>query len=451
MTDELEPVDDATQYRRKIDDSLARFSAAHDELAAEETQRKQRRERLVSRPGQLIEQTRTRLQRVVRANESDAPARQPADAGGQRKSPQTRLQEKKERHNRRSIMTGKVSAVVVAALVFLATGIGWTAKTWFNSQFNEIAALDQGSAAIRNAAGQSGDQNFLIVGSDTRAGASSQDSNGTAGDTPGARADTIMIAHVPDDRQRPVVVSFPRDLEVARPDCRRWDPASGNYGQQRLPAEGGMKLNSVYATGGPRCVTKLAQQLSGMKINHFVGVDFNGFKDMVDAVGGVTVHTDGPVDDSILGPVIPQGGDTPISGHQALNFVRARHVAGDPTSDYGRIHRQQVFLAALLQKTMSHDVLFDPGKLTGFVRAFAAATFGENIGVDQMLGLAQSMRGTDSGKVAFVTVPTTGESNARGNEVLLENKTHALFQALIDNRPLPNDKAATTGARPPTH
>jgi LCP family protein required for cell wall assembly len=449
MTDQMEAIDDATKVRHKIDNTLARFSAAHDEMNAEEAKRKERRERLAARPSALLEQTRTVLQRAVAsATDSDSAATKAADKAlkpdGEtddgEKTPQALPQEKKRRSDR-SILTGRIVAVALAALVFIATGVGWGAKSWYNSQFNQVAALDESSTDIQNAAGQLGDENFLMVGSDSRDGATAEEGLGDADSTPGARSDTIMIAHVPKDRQRVVMVSFPRDLEISRPECNRWDPVTSQYSNDKSPAQKIAKLNTAYAVGGPQCVTKVIQQISGMKINHFVGIDFNGFKDMVDAVQGVTIHTDIPIDDTILGKVIAQTGDVKISGDQALNFVRARHVKGDPTSDYGRIKRQQEFIGSLLKTVMSKEVILDAGKITGFVTAFAKATFGENLGVDQLLTLAQSMRGLDPSKITFLTVPTTGNANSRGNEVLVLSKTNAVFKSLIENRPLPDPNA----------
>ncbi|PXY32684.1 transcriptional regulator [Prauserella muralis] len=444
MTDQMEPVDDATMYRRKIDDSLARFSAAHDELEAEEKERRARKERLVAR----LEQTRTKLQRVVSVAGSAVGSKDGTGEAGEGEpeaeqagpAPRTRLQEKKQRRSKRTLFAGRITAIVIAVLVFVATGVAWGAKTWFNSKFNEIAALDENSADIRNAAGQLGDENFLIVGSDTREGAELEDNVGDADGIPGARSDTVMLAHVPKDRQRAVVVSFPRDLEISRPACERWDSGTGEYGEIVEAAEQ-VKLNTAFTVGGPRCVTKVIQQLSGMKINHFVGIDFQGFKGMVDAVGGVPVHLDEPMRDQELGLIVAETGDVVLRGDQALNFVRARKVYGDPTfSDYGRMQRQQQFMSSLLRTTMSRNVLFDVGKLTDFVNAFAASTFGENIGVDQLLTLAQSMRGLDAGNVEFMTVPTVGEANERGNEVLLERETRDLFHALIENTPMPGEE-----------
>ncbi|MDX3192021.1 LCP family protein [Streptomyces sp. MN03-5084-2B] len=438
MTDEMEAIDEATQYRRKIDHTLARFSAAHDEMEAEEAKRRERRERLS--PTSLIESTRTALQRVV----TTAPSAEEAQAEAE----QTRLQEKK----RRSALAGRIAAAVVAGLVFLGIGGAWGAQTYFDAKFTQVSALDESSADIQDAEAQANDENFLMVGSDTRDGATDEEGVGTADSTPGARSDTVMVAHIPADRKRVVVTSFPRDLEINRPDCQKWDPAQNKTTDQIYKGAKFAKLNTAYAVGGPACVTKVIQQITGLRINHFVGIDFNGFKEMVDAVHGVTINNEIPIDDSILGKVLLQTGEVTISGDQALNFVRARHVKGDPTSDYGRIKRQQEFIGALLKKVMSSDVVLDPGKLGDFINAFAKATFGDNLGVKQMMTLAQSMKGLDPGKITFLTVPTVGMANTRGNEVLVVSKTKALFDALRNNTPLPDPNAPVPAGEqaPPT-
>jgi len=203
----------------------------------------------------------------------------------------------------------------------------------------KIAALDENSSDIQNAAGQTGDENFLIVGSDTRAGATAEENVGDADTVGGARSDTIMLAHVPADRKRAVIVSFPRDLEISRPACERYDAAAGTYTSEIVSAATKVKLNTAYAVGGPKCLTKWVQQLTGLRVNHFVGIDFSGFKDMVDAVGVVTVHVDAPIKDTVLGMVVSQTGDVTISGDQALSFVRARHVIGDITEQSRHRHR----------------------------------------------------------------------------------------------------------------
>src|SRR5699024_8760609 len=154
MTDQMEPVDEAPQYRRRIDDTIARFSAAHDEWEEEEAKRKQRRGRITAGPARLIEQTRTRLQRIVdddqqgtpedstAAPEASAEEAEPeaeADAAGT--GPYRRTQGRFGRVARAL----RISACIVAVLVFAATATAWGAKQWFNAQFNKVAALDMNS------------------------------------------------------------------------------------------------------------------------------------------------------------------------------------------------------------------------------------------------------------------------------------------------------------------
>lgn len=331
------------------------------------------------------------------------------------------------------LRTGKTLAATIAVLVFLTTGLAWAG---LEKAVREIGALDPNSSAIRDADAQRGDQNYLIVGSDTRIGVAPAEDAGDAADVPGARADTVMVVHVPEDRSRVTVVAFPRDLEISRPACEHWDPVSGQYSPQTVPRTPEVKLNSAYAAGGPRCVTRVVQELSGLAINHFLGVDFQGFKGMVDAVKGVPICVERPIKDSILGTVIPRAGPTTLSGDQALNFVRARHVVGDPSSDYGRIQRQQRFLSSLLRTTLSAGTMLDPGKLQNFVNAVTRSTFGENVGPEQLLGLGQSLGDLNPATVTFTTVPTTGSANSRGNEVLRAAADRDLFGAIIDNHPL---------------
>ena len=215
-------------------------------------------------------------------------------------------------------------------------------------------------------AAQAGDQNFLVVGSDTRVGAAPDedvgDSSRRAGRALGHRHGRPRAGRpVPDHRR--LVPPRPRDrpalVRALGLGLRRPTPA------RRSTATARVKLNTAYQVGGPRCVTKVVQELSGLAVNHFLGVDFSGFKDMVDAVDGVPVCLEKPLRDSVLGTVVDRAGTSVLTGDQALNFVRARHVVGDPTSDYGRIHRQQVFLSALLRQTLSAGTLLDLGRLRG--------------------------------------------------------------------------------------
>jgi LCP family protein required for cell wall assembly len=446
LTTEMEAIGEDVQKRRSIDHTLARFSAVHDELKAEEREKKAKRKRRL--PWQQPEDDLDRLDEIAGIQsiplppQEPEPEPEPAPEPKAKKSgkPRTRLQEKKSRKQSRSALAWKVTAAIAAVLVFVATGVAWGFKHWIDSSAQEVDALDPNSAAIQDASAQRGDENFLLVGSDTRAGASVEDGVGDENAVGGARSDTVMIAHVPANRERVVVVSFPRDLEVTRPECEGWDAKTGEYNGKQHPAEEQVKINTAYQIGGPKCVTKTVQELSGLAINHFVGIDFHGFKDMVDAVDGVQVCVEEPLEDEVLGTVVPEAGkNVTLSGDQALNFVRARHVTGDPTSDYGRIIRQQRFLSSLLRKAMSTEVLLNARKLTGFVESFSKSTFGDNIGVEQLFTLGQSLQGMEAGRVTFITVPTVGEANDRGNEELRVDDNGALFEAIRQDTPLPGE------------
>lgn len=432
--DEFEDFEEDAEVRKndikEIDATLARFSAVHDEIAAEEAARRKKYSWLLGK-----------------RREPELGTDIPFDFVEGRDG-QSRMEWKKKQRKRRTNLIVMAVAMAASLTVFLTLGIAWGATTIWGPP--SIAALDPNSASIRDVAKQSGDQNFLLVGSDTRAGASAADGVGTAKDEPGARSDTTIIAHIPADRSRVILVSFPRDLQVNMPACERWDSATGKYTGEQVPARKNVRLNEAYAVGGPLCTTKVVQQVSGLRVDSFLGIDFQGFKSMVDAVQGVQVCTEKPIIDTTLGTVLPQAGRQTLTGEQALNYVRARHVKGDPTSDYGRMQRQQLFLSSLLRKAMSSQVLLDPAKLSSFVKAVSANTFGENVGVDRLMDLGQQLQGLDASRVTFITVPTTGYANDEGMEVLRDADTKALFQAIIDGAPVTanTEPAAQTSVIP---
>jgi len=354
----------------------------------------------------------------------------------------SRLAANKNRKRRKMLVVGRSMVAFVAVMALLATGTVWGYLRSAEGRFSQIAALDTDSADIVDPGGQMGDENYLIVGTDTRAGAAGAVGAGTVEDAEGARSDTVMLVHVPADRSRVVAVSFPRDLDVERPVCQGWDNDTGTYSDETYPAADGDKLNATYALGGPKCLVKVIQKMSGLQIKHFVGMDFAGFESMVDTVGGVNVCVPQPLIDGELGTVLPTAGNQTLDGRKALDYVRARYVEAEGTGDYGRIKRQQLFLSALLREAMSSKVLFDPGKLNGFINAFTRATFVEGVDTRSLLTLGQSLRNVDAGAVTFITVPTAG-TNDWGNEVPRLDDIKAIFQAIIDDQPLPGEERTT--------
>ncbi|NIL75192.1 LCP family protein [Rhodococcus sp. B10] len=363
----------------------------------------------------------------------------------------TRLAMSKVRRRKRARNVARGFVSILAILSVALTGVVWGYLRSTDRGFAQVAALDPDSTDVVDAAGQYGDETYLIVGTDTRAGASGEIGAGTVDDAEGARSDTVMLVNIPADRSRVVAVSFPRDLDVTRPACEGFDNDSNTYTGEMYPAADGDKLNATYALGGPKCLVKTIQKISGLKIGHFVGMDFAGFESMVDEIGGVEVCTPQPLVDGELGTVLANPGEQRVDGRTALNYVRARHVDSEGNGDYGRIKRQQRFLSSLLRSALSNKVLLDPGKLNGFVNAFTSDTFVENVKTQDLVTLGRSLQNVDAGAVTFLTLPTSG-TNDWGNEIPMDDAISAIFSAIINDDPLPGEERSTpteTSAAPP--
>ncbi|MGH3554823.1 MAG: LCP family protein, partial [Mycobacterium sp.] len=205
---------------------------------------------------------------------------------------------KPKRKHRAILVAGRSVAALTAALALALTGGAWQWSASKNNRLNTVSALDPQSRDIVDPNAQYGDENFLIVGIDSRAGANAEIGAGDAEDAGGARSDTVMLVNIPANRKRVVAVSFPRDLAITPIQCEAWNPDTGaygplydpdteKYGPKNVYTE--TKLNSAFAFGGPKCLVKEIQKLTGLSINRFIAIDFTGFAKMVDALGGVEV------------------------------------------------------------------------------------------------------------------------------------------------------------------
>ncbi|MDY6870989.1 MAG: LCP family protein [Actinomycetota bacterium] len=350
---------------------------------------------------------------------------------------------------RRIIMVGRAAAALLAVLALVLTGGAWQWQTSKNGLMNRVSALDQDSRDIVDPNAQFGDENFLIVGVDSRIGENSDMGAGTTDDAAGARSDTVMLVNIPANRKRVVAVSFPRDLSINPMECEPWNPETGTYGPITDP-ESPMygretvyteyKLNSAYAVGGPKCLVKVVQKLSGLSVNRFMAVDFAGFSKMVDALGGVEVCSTEPLEDYELGTVLSTAGRQMVDGHTALDYVRARQVTTEINGDYGRIKRQQRFLSSLLRSLISKEVFFSLSKLNNVVNMFIDDSYVDNIDTRDLVALGQSIQGVTAGRISFVTVPTVGYADEYGNETPRTDDMRALFTAIINDAPLPGEK-----------
>ena len=360
------------------------------------------------------------------------------------------------------LIAGRIAVAFVAVIVLTATGWEWAIKSRADSGIagRRIDAIVSDDTNIATATGtvvppqgSYSAENILLLGSDTRAGAANAAAGGTDASTGDsvANSDSQMIAHISADRQHVTVLSIPRDTMIDAPTCRTWDATTGQLSDSTYPVSSGDRwhINSAYSVGGPQCSVRAIQNLTGLRIDRVIGIDFAGFQNMVSALGGITVNVCGPIVDTVLGTVVAEGGVQTIGGDQALNLVRAREVAGDTDSDLARIRRQQIVLASILQQVTSAGTLLNPAKLDAFLQAFVENTFTDNVTIDDLVALAQSFGTLDPSRVTFFTLPTVPSTTTNGALDVDQGKANAVFDALINDQPLPGEPAATQVASTP--
>jgi len=257
-------------------------------------------------------------------------------------------------------------------------------------------------------------QNWLITGSDSRQGLSRKQERklATGHDVSGMRSDTIMVLHMPANGNPAVLISLPRDSYVP------------------IPGHGSDKINAAYAFGGPRLLAETVQNVTGLRIDHYMGIGFGGFVHVVDAIGGVRLCLKAPLVDPAAGLHLHKGCQV-LNGGEALGFVRSRHNFA--TQDLQRVQNQRVFVRALLRKLTSAGVIANP-----FSALPAASGVAGSLTVDRGTHLLQLL------KVAFAlrnpittTVPIAGGFVTPGGQDALQwNRAAALklFREIRDDQ-----------------
>ena len=290
-----------------------------------------------------------------------------------------------------------------------------------------------------------GPLNVLVMGSDTRTGIGTT-KFGTDTVEGGAHSDTNLLVHLSADRQRAVVVSIPRDSMTRAPrDCT--DPRSR---AQDGPVR---QWNRNFTLGGPACTIRTLEAAMGVFVDHFVVVDFRGFADMVDALGGVDVCTPVPIRDEDSALDLPAGRHH-LDGEQALGYVRVRKTLGDG-SDLGRIERQQAFLSSVAQEATSSRLLARPDRLYRFLDAATRSmTTDPGLSVGGMQDIAASLQDLGVENIELVTVPTRPYPRDP-NRVEWAPAATGLWAAIREDRELPGTRApqrsrSTRGEGPST-
>ncbi|MBL1082221.1 LCP family protein [Streptomyces actinomycinicus] len=333
-------------------------------------------------------------------------------------------------------------AVTTLSVVVLASaGIGHAVVSSLDAGITRVDAFKD----MKNRPVAGHGMNVLLVGTDGRDEISEQDRRTyRLGGQPCHCTDTMMIVHIAEDRDRASVVSLPRDSYAEMPAH-----VDQNSGRRHGPHP--VKLNAAYAEGGPQLTIRTVENMTHVKIDHYLEVDFTSFMKTVDVLGGVTVCTPTPLKDRYTGLDLAPGTHT-LKGGQALQYVRARHLDG--ASDLGRMKRQQRFLAALIEKATSSGVLLNPMRFRDVTRAVLGSVRADaGFGTDELLDLGRAMRTFSPSSSEFATVPV-GQMNYQVKGIgstLKWDQTRAagLFQALRDDKPLTEDRPRRAPAAVP--
>jgi len=290
---------------------------------------------------------------------------------------------------------GTLGFVLTAALL-----AGYLAYQHFNNNITTVDVGDAGSKGVSH----SGPMTILVIGTDSRQGLG--DAYGDAGSV--GHADTTILFHVSADRSNATALSIPRDIVTPIPDCPTRQKDGGVRVVPGSPAHlTRPRFNESLGQDGrdPGCVMRTVEQLTGVRVDHFMMVDFEAVKALSTAVGGVDVCLSRPLVDP-KSHLRLSAGPHRIEGEQALEFVRTRHALRNQ-SDLDRIRLQQTFLGAMIRKMKSGGTLTNPAKLWALADAATKAlTVDSAIGsVSKLTGLARDLGKVDTGHITFTTLP----------------------------------------------
>jgi LCP family protein required for cell wall assembly len=319
-----------------------------------------------------------------------------------------------ERTPRRPRRVTVLRAVVVVAVLGLvgAVSAGWLVYRKLDGNIHTDKAADQALAAQAGVrpkhVGTS--ENILLMGSDYRPELGS------------ARSDTVILLHLSGDGRDARVVSVPRDLMVPIPSCPK--PGGGTSRPEYA------QFNWSFEFGGSACTVRTFEQLTDIRVDHYVVLGFTGFAKMIDAVGGIKVDLPTAERDPNVGLDLSAGPHL-LDGTDALAYVRAREYVGDG-SDTNRMSRQQAFLGLVAAKLRSNGVLLNPARLFPVLDAMTSAITADSglNSIDKLYGLAERLRAVPGDHVLYGTVPRRPYQPDPDRDVLAQPAAGQLFTAL---------------------
>jgi LCP family protein required for cell wall assembly len=312
---------------------------------------------------------------------------------------------------RRWLRPRRVLAILAA---LLALAVAATAGLYFDLN-SKLTRVDVLTPTALTSAGT----NWLIAGSDSRGGLTKQQEDQLAlgHDVSGQRSDTIMILHIPANGTRPVLVSIPRDSYVL------------------IPGNGYNKINAAFSIGGPKLLIQTVQNVTGLRIDHYMGIGFGGLVGVVNDVGGVQMCLPGPMKDPKAGLNLKAGCQT-LNGDQALGFVRTREF---PLGDLQREQDQRALLKSLLSKMTSVGTLINPFAVIPAARGAAASlTVDQGTQLSQLVSVAFALKNPVTTAVPLSPDPF---ANTSVGSVVEWNTAEAqqFFHDLATDQALPNN------------
>jgi LCP family protein required for cell wall assembly len=334
--------------------------------------------------------------------------------------------------------------VAVAAVVIVVAGT-LTAYLKYRAVYDSITRVTVPGQDLghRPPVYSTGSLNILVYGSDSRKGLTAHQQYVLhTGDDQTDNTDTIMLVHFSPGRQRVSVVSIPRDTMVPQYSC----PSGPGYtGQQADPAAD-VQINALLQIGGPTCLWKTVEQVTGVRIDHFIGIGMLGFVNVINDLGGVNVCVPYKVNDPVSGLNL-KAGEQHINGIQALAFWRTREDIGTG-SDLERIQRDQFMSAQVVKGVLGSSLLTDPIKLLSVITdAAASMTTDSGMSVSDLLQIGESLHSLSSQNVQFVTAPNEPWTGNPDRVQLEQPQAGQVFSAIAHDVTVPK---TSTSAVPST-
>ncbi|MEE1785633.1 LCP family protein [Streptomyces sp. SP17BM10] len=339
------------------------------------------------------------------------------------------------RRTRRRRRTLKWTAGTGALVMAAGCGGAYYLYQHFNSNLTSVKVQLGDEAERPRAAGDA--LNILVLGTDSREGLGSD--YGDAGSS--GHADTTLLFHVAKDRSNATVISIPRDLMVPIPECQAPDG-------KRIPGSARDMFNNSLGQEGrdPGCSWKTVEKVTGIRVDHFVQVNFEAVKTLSSAVGGVEVCAAKDINDPKSHLKMSRGRHV-VQGDEALAFVRTRHGVG-LGGDLTRIPLQQQFISSMIRQIKSDGTLTNPAKLYKLADAATKAlTVDSGIGsVDKLKDLALDISKVDTKNITFATVPVLDDPKDENRLVLKQPDAGQVFSMIAGDRSLTETAQAATAA-----